>query len=291
LEHETQSWCEAHPGHSFQLQTGQDWPQVHADKERIQQVMHNLLSNATKYSPAGGTIAVSATRVGGFIELTVADEGIGMSSDELDHAFEKFWRADASSTAIEGTGLGLVIVKHIVERHGGQIWIESDEGAGTTVHFTLPTVERVTTVLIVEDEDSVREIEHRILSNNGIATLLTSNGQQAIETAQTQRPDLILLDLMMPGMSGQDVLRALKSNPATQHIPVLVVSARSSWQTIEESYMLGAVDFLTKPFEYQELLSRVRRALKITTSGQQAAGSQGAARQPAADQQSAASGG
>jgi DNA-binding response OmpR family regulator len=131
------------------------------------------------------------------------------------------------------------------------------------VHFTLPLVERQITVLIVEDEAGVREVEQRILANNGIATLLSQNGKQGIEMAQAHRPDLILLDLMMPGMSGKDVLQALKSNPATEHIPVVVVSARSTWQTIEESYMLGAVDFLTKPFEYQELLSRVRRAIKM----------------------------
>jgi DNA-binding response OmpR family regulator len=136
-------------------------------------------------------------------------------------------------------------------------------------------VERRITVLIAEDEAGVREIEHRILANNGIATLLASNGLEAVEMAQAHRPDLVLLDLMMPGMPGQEVLRILKSNPATQHIPVLVVSARSSLETVEESYMLGAIDFLTKPFEYQELLSRVRRALKIASSGRQpAAGNQ-----------------
>jgi sigma-B regulation protein RsbU (phosphoserine phosphatase) len=124
----------------------------------------------------------------------------------------------------------------------------------------------------VEDEEGVREVEHRILANNGIATLLSSNGEHALEIAQTHRPDLILLDLMMPGMSGQEVLHALKANPATQHIPVIVVSARSSWHTVEESYSLGAIDFLTKPFEYQELLSRVRRGLKLA-SGRQQAGS------------------
>ena len=269
FEKEIRSWQEAHPDHTFRLHTEHNWPQVYADKDRIRQVIRNLLSNATKYSPSGGTVAVSAAPVGGFLEVTVADEGVGMTGDELAHIFEKFWRADASSTAVEGTGLGLVIVKHILEQHGGYIWVESIKDAGTAVHFTLPLVERRITVLIAEDEDGVREIEHRILSNNGIATLLCSNGRQAVEMAETHHPDLILLDLKMPDMQGQDVLHALKSNPATQHIPVVVVSARSSWQTIEESYMLGAVDFLTKPFEYQELLSRVRRALRIAGGSQQ----------------------
>jgi CheY-like chemotaxis protein len=271
FEQEIQSWREAHPHHTYNLNAKRDWPQVRGDKERIGQVIRNLLSNATKYSPSGGTITLSAIPVGGYMEVSVADEGIGMSNEELAHIFEKFWRADASSTAIEGTGLGLVIVKHIVEQHGGHIWVESTKGKGTAVRFILPRVGRETTVLVVEDEDSVREIEQRILTNNGIAALLASNGQQAIEMAHSHRPDLILLDLMMPGMSGQDVLHALKSHPATQHIPILIISARASWPTIEESYMLGAVDFVTKPFEYQELLSRVRRALKLAGGSRQQA--------------------
>jgi len=277
FEKEIQVWQETHPNHRYDLRVNggrsagpaSNWPQVHADPDHMVQVIRNLLSNATKYSPGGGKITVGATPVGGYLEVTIADNGIGMSNDELPHLFEKFWRADASSTAIEGTGLGLVIVKHMVEQEGGHIWVESTQGKGTVVHFTLPLVERQTTVLIVEDEDAVREIEQRILAGNGIATLLASNGQQAIELAQAQRPDLILLDLMIPHMSGKEVLYALKSDPSTQHIPVLVVSGRSSWKAIEESYMLGAVDFLSKPFEYEELLGRVRRGLKIGLSGRQ----------------------
>jgi PAS domain S-box-containing protein len=239
------------------------WPKVHADKNRVHQVMYNLLSNATKYSPSGSVISVSATSVGGYMEVIVTDEGIGMTKEDLSHIFEKFWRADASSTAIEGTGLGLVIVKHIVEQHGGHIWVESVKGRGTMVHFTLPLVDRQLTILTVEDEDSVREVERRILTRNDIATWVATCGQKAIEIARTCRPDLILLDLTLPDKSGKEVLQALKAHPATAPIPVLVVSARSDWHTVEECYMLGAVDFLTKPFECEELLSRVRRGLKI----------------------------
>jgi CheY-like chemotaxis protein len=274
FEKEMQSWQEANPNHTYQLQASGDlegagglaeeWPKVYADQGRVRQVMRNLLSNATKYSPGGGTITVSAMLVGGYLEVTVADEGIGLTKDELTHIFEKFWRADASSTAVEGTGLGLVHVKHIVGQHGGRIWVESTKGEGTVVHFSLPLVDRQMTVLIVEDEDSVREIEQRILTRNDVATLAAACGQEAIEIAQTHHPDLILLDLVMPGMSGKEVLQALKANPATAHIPIIVVSARSDWQTIEDSYILGAVDFLTKPFEYEELLNHVRRTLKIS---------------------------
>jgi PAS domain S-box-containing protein len=262
FEQEMQAWQAANPKHAYRLQVDSNCPKVYADHDRILQVMRNLLSNATKYSPSGGTITLNALQVGGYLEITVADEGIGMTEEEQSHIFEKFWRADASSTAIGGTGLGLVIVKHIVEQHGGHIWINSDKGKGTTVHFTLPLVDRQPTVLVVEDEDTVREIEERILTNSGLAVLSASRGEEALKIAQARRPDLVLLDLMMPGMGGKEVAFHLKANKATDYIPVLVVSARSDWETIEETYALGVVDFLTKPFEYQELLARVRRALK-----------------------------
>ncbi len=274
FEKEMQSWQEANPNHTYQLQAGGDlkragelaegWPRVYADQGRVRQVIYNLLSNATKYSPDGGTITVSATLAGGYLEVTVADEGIGMTENELAHIFEKFWRADASSTAVEGTGLGLVNVRYIVEQQGGHIWVESTKGEGAVVHFTLPLVDREMKVLIVEDEDAVREIERRILTRNDIATLTAGCGQEAIEIARTHRPDLILLDLTIPGVSGKEVIQTLKANPATAHIPIIVVSACSDWQTIEESYILGVVDFLAKPFEYEEFLKRIRRALKIS---------------------------
>jgi PAS domain S-box-containing protein len=262
LEQEMQAWQAANPKHTYHLQADDHCPKVYADHDRVLQVIRNLLSNATKYSPSGGTITLCASPVGGYLEITVADEGIGMTDEELTHLFEKFWRADASSTAIGGTGLGLVIVRHIVEQHGGHIWIDSVKGKGTTVHFTLPLVDRQPTVLVVEDEDTVREIEERILTNSGLAVLSASRGEEALKIAQARRPDLVLLDLMMPGMGGKEVAFHLKANKATAYIPVLVVSARSDWETIEETYALGVVDFLTKPFEYQELLARVRRALK-----------------------------
>jgi len=261
LEQEVRAWQEAEPTHNYVLRAAEPWPRVQADAGRLRQVMRNLLSNAAKYSPAGSEVTISVMPVGKYVEISVADQGVGMTAEELSHLFEKFWRADASSTAAEGTGLGLVIVKYIVEHHGGQIWVESQPGKGTTVHFTLLQVGHRTTVLVVEDEASVREIEQRILISGGLATIAASDGQEALKLALAHRPDLILLDLMMPGMSGMDVLYALKNNPATAMIPVVVLSARSGWQVIEETHMLGAVDFLAKPFEYEELLGRVRRAL------------------------------
>jgi len=111
---------------------------VMADREKFNQVMENLLSNAVKYSPDGGTIRVTAGVVEGEFRVSVADEGIGMTPDQISRIFEKFYRADASNTAIEGTGLGMTIVKHIVEAHGGRVWVESEYRKGTTVTFCIP---------------------------------------------------------------------------------------------------------------------------------------------------------
>jgi signal transduction histidine kinase len=112
------------------------------DPGKIHEVLENLLSNAVKFSPAGGSIRVSGKRLDGEYEVTVEDEGIGMTPEEVVRIFDKFYRADASNTAISGLGLGMSIVRNIVEAHGGRIWIESEPGRGTRVHFTLPLGDR-----------------------------------------------------------------------------------------------------------------------------------------------------
>jgi PAS domain S-box-containing protein len=265
LQQEMRWWRQHYPEHNFELVIAEHCPAVIGDRDRIiRQVMHNLLSNAAKYSSAGSTVTVTLTPAGRYLEIAIADQGIGMTEEEQRQAFDKFWRADASSTAIDGTGLGLVIARHIVELHRGQIWMESTPGTGTVVTFTLPTAGHKPTVLVVEDEEHVLEVEDNILRDNRLQTILANNGTDAIRLARQHRPDVILLDLMMPRVSGLEVLKTLKEDPATSSIPVLIVSAKTSWQSIEETYKLGAVDFVAKPFEYDELLSRVNRVLETS---------------------------
>jgi len=128
-----------HDAHQFVMPTSTAELQVMADRFAVLQVLENLLSNAVKYSPQGGRIALSAQTVdGGMCDIAVSDEGIGMTAEQAGHAFDKFYRADASNTAIAGTGLGLTIVRHLVDAHGGRVWIDSRPGAGTTVHCTFP---------------------------------------------------------------------------------------------------------------------------------------------------------
>lgn len=124
--------------HTFKIEAEEEISDISMDRDKISEVMKNLLSNATKYSPQGGEIVISAKRKEKTIEISISDKGIGMTDEQLSHLFEKFYRADASDTAVEGTGLGLCIVKYIIEAHGGDIWVESQYEVGTTVHFTLP---------------------------------------------------------------------------------------------------------------------------------------------------------
>ena len=112
--------------------------QVQIDSEKIEQVMKNIINNAIKYSPSGGTISVKGEKTDGEYLVTVEDQGIGMTPEQVEKIFDKFFRADASNTAIEGTGLGMSIVKHIVEMHGGRVWVKSEKGKGSVVKFTIP---------------------------------------------------------------------------------------------------------------------------------------------------------
>jgi PAS domain S-box-containing protein len=127
------------PQHHFEIAIPDQPLVIHADSQKMEQVFKNLISNAVKYSPKGGSIRVTGDITADHFEASVADNGIGMSPDQVEKMFDKFYRVDASNTAIEGTGLGMTIVKHIIEAHGGKIWVESELGKGTTVRFTVPT--------------------------------------------------------------------------------------------------------------------------------------------------------
>jgi PAS domain S-box-containing protein len=136
---EIAAWQGLTDRHRFSFEFPEGPAELCLDPGRIHQVLENLLSNAVKFSPAGGRIRVSGHRTDGEFEVTVEDEGIGMRPEQVEHIFDKFYRADASDTAVGGLGLGMSIVKNIVEAHGGRIWVESELGEGTRVHFTLPT--------------------------------------------------------------------------------------------------------------------------------------------------------
>ncbi|MFQ5577267.1 MAG: GAF domain-containing protein, partial [Anaerolineae bacterium] len=231
-------WQTRTTAHQIQLVAPQTIPDVAVDQDRLEQTLNNLLSNAVKYSPQGGDITLTVAVSPANLRVSVTDQGIGMTLEQQKHVFEKFWRADASSTAVEGTGLGMVIVKYIVESHGGKIWLSSRQGAGTTVSFTLPLTTGLATVLIIEDESSILEVEEHLLNMEGYRVITAKTGDRGLEMALQEHPDLIVLDLMLPKLKGEDVLRRLKAIPATQYIPVVVVSAKSGLAQIENAFTL-----------------------------------------------------
>jgi len=133
-----QPFKESSVKHAFRNKIPEQAPTVWGDPLRLKQLIANLVSNAVKYSPDGGLVTLNARTIPGFLEVSVEDEGIGLTPEQMDHLFEKFWRADSLNTIVGGTGLGLAICKLIVEGHGGKIWAESEREVGSTFTFTVP---------------------------------------------------------------------------------------------------------------------------------------------------------
>ena len=250
-----------------------DLPPVLADRRRIVQVIGNLLTNAARHSPASSTIRVRAVREGGRVSVSVADEGRGIPAGDLPHLFRRFSRDDAG-----GVGLGLAICKGIVEAHGGRIWAES-EGAGTGARFifTLPAVEEAEveparhaepsqreartgeTILVVDDDPQALRLLRTTLSSSGYRPVVTSDPEEALHLMEEDRPHLVLLDLMLPGSDGVDLMRDLL---AVSRVPVIFLSVYGRDDVISRALEAGATDYIVKPFSPTELVARVRAALR-----------------------------
>jgi len=250
-------------------------PQVFADPDRIAQVLTNLVANACQYTPEGGEVVVSARMNGDEVWVQVHDTGIGISEDDQTKIFDRFFRADDPFVQdASGAGLGLSIVKSLVEMQGGKIWVESTLGEGSTFSFSLPIAEDVVPredgivaaplisdglkMLVVEDDHDVAQLIRLHLSGEGREILIAQRGDEAVEIARRERPDLITLDVLLPDTDGFAVLEALKTDPATREIPVIIISVFSDR---DECLRLGAVDYVTKPISDKKLLQVVRRVL------------------------------
>ncbi len=245
---------------------------VIADPDRVVQILTNLVANACHYTPTGGEIVVLACAHGDEVHISVRDTGIGIAQEDQEKVFARFFRADDSVVQdTPGTGLGLSIVRSLVEMQGGRVWVESELGEGSTFTFTLPAVgagqvarvgeepERAAVkVLVIEDDLDVARLIQLHLAGNGREVLIAQRGDEAVELARRERPDLITLDILLPDVDGFAVLEELKSNPVTQKIPVVVVSVLPDRG---ECLRLGAVDYVTKPIDEQRLLCAVRQVL------------------------------
>ena len=256
----------------------EDLPPVLADPGRIVQVLNNLLSNAALHSPDSSSIAISASLDDDHVAISVTDRGPGVPAAKLPHLFRKY--ADTSGEKGVGQGLGLAICKGLVEAHGGRIWAESADGEdGTRFTFTLPVAEgtddtlpRVslpqprspkrdgaTPILVVDDDPQTLRRVRDALVETGYAPILTGDPDELPGLIRTHRPRLVLLDLVLPGTDG---LELMESVPELADLPVIFISVYDRDETIVRALDAGASDYIVKPFSPSELTARVRAALR-----------------------------
>ncbi|HEU4884164.1 MAG TPA: response regulator [Longimicrobium sp.] len=247
---------------------------MEADADRILQVLTNLLSNAIKFSPPGAEVTVNVAREGSEVVFRVRDQGRGIPADRLESIFERFQQVDSSDAREKGgTGLGLAICRSIVQQHGGRIWVESVPGEGSTFTFTLPGAmePRPTSVvdedgdgplvLVCDDDPSIIIVVEEILQGWGYRTLGVTDGDAAVREATRLRPDAILLDMMMPGMTGSDTLKALRQRVETRSIPVVILSALKPMPRVQAAREV--VDWVEKPFQEGSLLHALEEAVSV----------------------------
>jgi PAS domain S-box-containing protein len=210
-----------------------------ADQRKLKQILFNLLSNAVKFTPTAGSVEVSARRDGDFIEVTVADTGIGIREEDIPKLFQAFTQLESVYTkGFEGTGLGLALTRQLVEMHGGRIWVKSEFGKGSRFSFSFPISQADApqpkpcraetggnTVLVIEDDPRTLAVLESALQRKGYRALRATNGLEGVEMAQRNSPDLIVLDLVMPGMSGFDVAERLYGGTDAAEVPILVLTS------------------------------------------------------------------
>lgn len=265
------------------------------DPIQMEKVVYNLLSNAFKYTPQGGSITLEAGIAGENVEITVTDSGCGINPGEIDKIFDRFWQSDDANNALtfKGSGVGLSLAKAIVEMHGGIISVRSEPGAGAVfsvilpleasfdgqsvnmiesnspkdvyikdpnldmehIHESIPETDKRATMLIVEDNGEARELLAQIFEPV-YDTYTAPDGKRGVDMARELQPDIILSDIMMPGLSGTEMCRKLKSDLETCHIPIVLLTARTAEDYVVEGLFTGADDYITKPFSVKLLVAR-----------------------------------
>lgn len=252
--------------------------EVDADRGRLRQILYNLVSNAVKFTPAGGRVTVSATRAGDGVQITVADTGVGIAPDDLERVFAEFQQVGDADSRQGGTGLGLALTRRLVEAHGGRVELESVLGEGSRFTVVLPdadiearaeqrpprpatVVTPVTAiepggVLVMEDDPSAVRLLRAYLEGAGHRMRVSGDGESGLAEARRSIPSAIILDLLLPGKDGWDVLRELKSDPVLREVPVVVVTVVDER---ELGMALGAVDYFIKPVDRDALLARLAR--------------------------------
>lgn len=267
-------------GVGLQVRLAPDLPVIRADRDRLVQVVVNLLNNAAKFTERG-RVQLRAEVGGREIKVAVEDSGVGFDSADAEAVFDKFRQVSQGDTLTDkpaGTGLGLPICKEIIEHYGGRIWAESAPGQGSTFYFSLPEtlmVEPETAaagakepelapakpvagreaplILVVDDEPAVRGYLSQFFQESGFRVISAADGRRGLDLARRHTPDLITMDLVMPGMSGQEAITALRRDRRTRRIPILVISVLS----LQEQRQAGGDLVLAKPVDEKMLLNSV----------------------------------
>ncbi len=256
---------------------------VLADHQRLEQVLLNVLSNAVKYNRDGGAVTVSFHQADTRLQYRVADTGRGLRQDEVQRIFTPFERLGADTSGIEGTGLGLAVSRTLIEAMGGSIGVaRSVPGRGSLFYIELPLTDAPSpslqyaagtgpaptqtrldgaTVLCVEDNAFNVELIEEVLTAAGAELLSATEGGRGLELAAERKPDLVLLDLNLPDLDGQEVLRRLREEDATSDIPVIVLSADAMPARIARLREAGADEYLTKPLDNSLMLQTIARVL------------------------------
>jgi CheY-like chemotaxis protein/anti-sigma regulatory factor (Ser/Thr protein kinase) len=256
---------------------------VLADRTRLRQVLVNLLTNAVKYNHAGGAVDVSVVGDAARVQVAVADSGQGMTAQQLSALFQPFNRVGAESTGIEGTGLGLVIARQLVEAMHGSLQVCSTPGAGSTFTLSLPAAAQAPRhaapppvaclhtlavadggaprrVLYVEDNPvNVELMRELVRLQPGVELQVAADGAAALTLAATWQPQLVLMDLDLPGMSGLEVMRRLRADAAAGDFTCVAVSALALAPEIQHALDQGCAAYLTKPFAADDLFALIER--------------------------------
>jgi PAS domain S-box-containing protein len=266
---------------TLEFNVSQDVEQLVVDQTRYKQILVNLVSNAIKYSNTHGKIFVTISRENSEIAVSVKDEGAGIKPEDIGKLFRAFQQGKNARYVEEGTGLGLVITKKLVELHGGNIWVESEWGKGSTFLFRIPMVvpgevvdsaEKLIRmadlpainlpngekplVLIIEDNVNAAQLLETYLKEAGYRTEIARNGNEGLEKAKQLKPHLITLDMILPLKDGWQVMKELKNHPICKNIPIIIISITDEKKL---GFSMGAVEYFVKPVNRQELLVALKK--------------------------------
>ncbi|MFB3062063.1 MAG: PAS domain S-box protein [Candidatus Binatia bacterium] len=255
------------------------------DDKICKQILFNLLSNAAKFTPDGGKVAVRAVVENGFVKVSVSDTGIGIPVDQQEMIFSEFYQADDPSGRLqEGIGIGLALTRRHVELLGGEIWVESEPSKGSTFTFTLPfrrpestsekgkpvgefetgKVNRGLHILVAEDNEVNLVMISDMLAAQGHKVSVARNGQESVALAKSLRPDLILMDIKMPVMDGLSATRQIRQTPEISTVPIIALTASAGQRAIERCLAAGCSGHLAKPVRSQDLFATIEALASIS---------------------------